>query len=98
MNRLISALFAAGLGTPRALDLPDVGLDAGLKSIINIVFTAVGAVGVVFLLIGAIKYTLSGGDSSGLRNAKDTILYAIIGIVVTLLAFGMVTFITTRIS
>ncbi|MBW3538576.1 pilin [Candidatus Parcubacteria bacterium] len=97
MYRLTSALLA-GLGGPTALDLPDVSLDTGLSSLIGMVFTAAGSLAVVFLLIGAVKYTLSGGDPSGLRSAKDTILYAIIGLIVTLLAFGIVTFVSTRIS
>jgi hypothetical protein len=47
---------------------------------------AVGAVCVVFIVIGGIKYATSGGDSEKVKKAKDTLLYAVIGLAVALLA------------
>lgn len=48
------------------------------------------------LIIGGIRYVLSQGDQSAVTSAKNTILYAIIGIVVAMLAYGAVRFITEQ--
>ena len=49
------------------------------------------------VIIGGIRYAVSGGDENGTRAAKDTILYAIIGLVVALLAYAIVNFVLLRI-
>jgi hypothetical protein len=53
----------------------------------------VGAVAVIMLIIGGLRYVLSSGDSSAVQGAKNTILYAIIGIIVAILAFAAVRFV-----
>jgi hypothetical protein len=45
------------------------------------------------LIYGGIRYTISGGDSSSVTAAKNTIMYAVIGIVVALLAYAIVNFV-----
>lgn len=79
---------------PEDIGLPTVAVGGGLSSVLNIVFMAAGLLAVIFVIIGGIKYTLSGGDAAGLKSAKETITYAIIGLVVTFLAFGIVNFVT----
>lgn len=79
---------------PSDLGLPSVGIDSGLKTIVNVVFTILGLVSVIFVIAGGIKYILSGGDSAGIKNAKETITYAIVGLVISMLAFGIVNYIT----
>ena len=63
------------------------------KTITNVLLFIVGAISVIMLVIGGIRYTISGGDSGQVKSAKDTILYAIIGIIVSLLAFAVVNFV-----
>lgn len=83
---------------PEQLGLPTVSVGAGLSTVLNLVFTAAGLLSVIFIIIGGIKYVLSGGDSSGIKSAKETITYAIVGLIVTLLAFGIVNYITTNVK
>ena len=45
------------------------------------------------IIWGGIKYVTSGGDSAGVTSAKNTILYAVIGLVVALLAYTLVNFV-----
>lgn len=52
-----------------------------------------GAIAVVMIIIGGIRYTTSGGDPQQTKAAKDTVLYAVIGLVVALLAYAIVAFI-----
>ena len=47
----------------------------------------------IMLIIGGIKYVVSGGDSKKVTDAKNTVLYAIIGLVISFLAFAIVNFV-----
>ena len=53
----------------------------------------VGIIAVIMLIIGGIKYVVSGGDSKKVTDAKNTVLYAIIGLVIAFLAFAIVNFV-----
>lgn len=64
--------------------------------IANILIFIVGAVAVIIIIIGGLRYVLSAGDPKSTKEAKDTVLYAIIGVVVAILAFAMVRFVTNR--
>jgi len=66
----------------------------GIFSIItNAALFLIGAISVIMLIYGGIRYTISGGDSSNVTAAKNTILYAIVGIVVALLSYAIVNFV-----
>lgn len=64
-----------------------------LGNIINVLIGVVGIAAVIMLIIGGFRYVFSQGDEKGVKGAKDTILYAIIGIVVAVLAFAIVNFV-----
>ncbi len=61
-----------------------------MESIINILLFLIGAIAVIMIIIGGIRYVLSGGDSTQTTAAKNTILYAIIGLVVAIMAYAIV--------
>jgi len=63
------------------------------KTITNVALFLLGAVSVLMLIYGGIRYTISGGDSGAITAAKNTILYAIVGIVVALLAYAIISFV-----
>lgn len=68
--------------------------DAGVfKQITNTILYIVGIIAVIMLIIGGIKYVVSGGDSKKVTDAKNTVLYAIIGLVIAFLAFAIVNFV-----
>jgi len=67
-----------------------------LKTIINTFSIVVGAVSVVMIIIGGFRYVISGGDSSATKGAKDTILYAVIGLAVVIFAQVIVRFVITQ--
>ena len=70
--------------------------DAGVfKQITNTILYIVGIIAVVMLIIGGVKYLLSGGDAKKVTDAKNTVLYAIIGLVIAFLAFAIVNFVIT---
>ena len=68
--------------------------DTGVfKQITNTILYIVGIIAVIMLIIGGIKYVISGGDAKKVTDAKNTILYAIIGLVIAFLAFAIVNFV-----
>ncbi len=76
------------------VQIPRVNADnATLANILSAAFIAIGGMAVAFLLVGAFKYVISNGDSGEITKAKNTILYAVIGIVVSVSAFTIVQFV-----
>lgn len=67
-----------------------------IKLVINIFSLIVGIVSVIMIIIGGLKYITSGGDSGNISGAKNTILYAIIGLVVVALAQVIVRFVLAK--
>lgn len=68
-------------------------LEGSIKDVVNVMLFAIGAIAVIMIVIGGIKYTLSNGDSSAVTSAKNTIMYAVIGLVVAILAYAIVNFV-----
>ena len=68
-------------------------LEGTVKTITDVLLFIVGAVAVIMIIIGGIRYSTSGGDAGSIKGAKDTILYAVIGLVVAILAYAIVNFV-----
>ena len=68
------------------------------KDFVNIMLFAVGILAVIMLIWGGIRYVLSGGDSGAVSSAKKTILYAVVGVIVAILAYAIVNFVITTIA
>lgn len=84
-----------GANSARGVDQPiDLfGANGTFGTITNVLLFIIGAVAVIMIVIGGARYVLSGGDSSQITAAKNTILYAIIGIIVAILAYAAVNFV-----
>ena len=61
-----------------------------LQSIINILLFLIGAIAVIMIIIGGLRYVISGGDQGAITGAKNTILYAVIGLVVAIMAYAII--------
>ena len=64
-----------------------------VKTVIKFLSYVVGIISVVMIIIGGLKYIISTGDSNNINSAKNTILYAIIGLVVVAFAQVIVLFV-----
>lgn len=62
------------------------GVKQLITNVTNLVFTAVGIVAVIFIIIGGIQLMTSAGNPSGQAKAKKTIINAILGLVVAICA------------
>ncbi len=67
--------------------------NARIGSILNAVYGFVGVLAVIVIVIGGVMYMTSAGDPAKVARAKTTIMYAVIGLVVVLLAFAITTFV-----
>jgi hypothetical protein len=68
-------------------------LEVSIKDVVNVLLFIIGAVAVIMIVVGGLKYTTSNGDSSAVTSAKNTILYAVVGLVVAILAYAIVNFV-----
>ena len=66
---------------------------AVVKTIVNSLLYILAAVSVVVIIIAGITYTTSGGDSAMVTKAKNTLLYAVVGLVVAILAYAIVNYV-----
>ena len=64
-----------------------------IRKVVDVLLFVLGAIAVIMIVIGGIRYTISQGDSAAVTSAKNTILYAVIGLVVALLAYAIVHFV-----
>jgi cytochrome bd-type quinol oxidase subunit 2 len=69
-----------------------------ITTIINIFSLVVGIVAVIMIVVGGFKYITSGGDSGNITSAKNTIVYAVIGLVVVALAQFIVQFVLNKVN
>ncbi len=68
-------------------------LTSQVTNIVNTLIFAAGIIAVIFIIVGGVRYITSQGDEKGVEGAKNTILYAVIGLVVVVLAFAIVNFV-----
>jgi hypothetical protein len=72
------------------------GISSLIASIVNILSWVVGVAAVIMVLVGGFRYVTSAGDTNAISAAKNTILYAIIGLVIALLSQGLVRFVLNK--
>lgn len=63
------------------------------KTAVNILSLIVGIIAVIMIIYGGLRYITSGGDSGSVGNAKNTLIYAIIGLIIVALAQVIVHFV-----
>lgn len=85
------------LGGADELGLPTTSSDASvLENILSIVFLVLGALSVIFIIFGGFKYVTSTGNPERATEGRQTILYALIGLVIAVSAFAIVRFVIAR--
>jgi len=93
---LISLIAATNL-PPIADPLPHVTANSDVVSkVLTIVFGATGAIALLIITIAGLRFTLSAGDPQATSRLRNTIIYAALGLVVSIFAFTLVTFFIGR--
>lgn len=75
---------------------PEEKLNQLVASVVNLFSVVVGVVSVIMIIYGGFRYIISGGDTGNVTSAKNTILYAIIGLVIVAFAQFIVKFVLAK--
>jgi hypothetical protein len=81
----------AARGADQVADL--FGSTGILTTVTNVLLFVVGAISVIMVIIGGFRYVISGGNSSNITTAKNTILYAVVGLIIAIMAYALVNFV-----
>lgn len=90
-NDQVSCLF----GTEKEGCTEGTGI---FQTVVNVILFIIGAVAVIMIVVGGVRYTVSNGDSNAVTGAKNTIMYAIVGLVVAIIAYALVNFVVVNIG
>jgi hypothetical protein len=89
-SAIIRGMNAAhGAGMPTTL----FGFGGILTTITGILLYVVGALAVIMVVVGGLRYAISGGNSVAVTAARNTVVYAIVGLVIAVLAYAIVNFV-----
>jgi hypothetical protein len=78
-------------GTDQSADL--FGSSGIFSTITNVLLFVLGAISVIMIIIGGLRYVVSGGNSANVTAAKNTILYAIVGVIIAILSYAIINFV-----
>ena len=68
------------------------GANGIFTTVANTLLYIVGALSVVMIIYGGLRYVISGGNSNSVTAAKNTILYAVVGLVISILSYAVINF------
>jgi cytochrome bd-type quinol oxidase subunit 2 len=69
-----------------------------ITNLLNLLSAIIGVVAVIVLIIGGFRYIVSGGDENGAKSARNTIVYALVGLVIVALAQIIVKFVLNNVG
>lgn len=92
-----SGASAASVCQSKSSGSPLTGSNGVIIKVTNLVAFVAGIAAVIILIVGAIRYITSGGDSGNIASAKNTVVFAIIGLVVIVLARTIVAFVVGKV-
>ena len=67
-----------------------------IQNIIQLLLFVLGVICVIVIIVAGIQYAVAAGDSNQITRAKNSILYAIVGLVIALLAYAIVGFVVQQ--
>jgi len=76
----------------------NTNIDSILRLAVNIFSAIVGFIAVIMIIVGGVKYITSGGDSGNISGAKNTIIFALVGLVIVALAQVIVHFVLQKVA
>ncbi|MBQ3293808.1 hypothetical protein IJG96_01600 [Candidatus Saccharibacteria bacterium] len=84
-----------GMNLAKTSDMPTnlTGTGGVIDNVTSTILAVLGFLAVIMLIIGGVKYATSAGDAKAVTDAKNTILYALIGLVIAILSYSIVKFV-----
>ncbi len=68
-----------------------------IGSVISLLLFLAGAIAALVIVVGGIRYITSDGDAGAASKAKNTIIYALVGLVIAIMSYSIVNFVISRI-
>lgn len=95
---VLSHLAAISVGQ-NDFDIPHTTVTStgSVHTILQIVFAIAGGVAFLIIIVAGLRFILSQGDPQNVSKARNTIIYAVIGLIICIAAFSIVTFVTGRV-
>lgn len=69
-----------------------------LKTVINLLLTIVGVISVIMIIIGGIRFATSAGDAAQAKGARETVIYAVVGLVIAIMSIAIVNFVLDKLK
>ncbi len=79
-------------GAPQKVDSATIG------NLLGVVYFIAGIVAVLIIILGGVRYATANSDSGQIKSAKDMITYAVVGLVVIIMASAITQFVITNIT
>ena len=90
MNKIID-IFAE-VKAPESI--PKVTLNGNtILNVVNVVLALSGAIAVAFIIFAGIQFILSNGDPAKVKQSREMIIYALVGIAIVAIAFPIVNYV-----
>ena len=90
-NGLNAAVNGSGLSNQ------SVSVDSVAKNVVNALLYIIGILAVIMIIVGGVMYTTSAGDQAKVTKAKNIIIYGLVGLVIAILAYAIVSFVLDKI-
>ena len=88
-----ASLHVFGVSTPSLTALPKPNTGNELKTVLQIVFSIIGAISLLIIVLAGFTYITSQGDPGKVSQAKNAIIYASAGLAIAILAVSIVGFV-----
>ena len=80
-----------GSSTAKKTDIKDI-----VQLVINVLLFIIAALSVIMIIVGGIRYVVSAGNQQAVTGAKNTIMYSVVGLLVSIFAYAIVNFIINQ--
>ena len=95
MSDLFKQLMIGAIDRPGGV--PDASADGILDGVLNLVFIVITAISFIVIIIQGVKYSLSSGEPEKTTQARNGIIYALVGLVIAISAWSIVNFAISRV-
>lgn len=84
---------------PGKVNIPKTAADNNLVAhIFQIVFPIIGGLALLMIAVAGFRYTISGGDPGAVQKAKNQIIYSLVGLIIAIAGFAIVSFTLNRVA
>lgn len=95
----VSAQVSKGIDTATTSEMKGKSIDGDkglIKTVVNVLLWAVGALSVIMIIFSGFRYITSAGDTSKTKSAQSTLIYSVVGLIVAIMAWAIVNMVINR--